>query len=149
MAHYQKALEINPNYIDDAHYNLGILLAETGRIDEAMAHYQKALELNPNHADAHNNLGILLVKMGRTDEAITHFRKVLEINPDAIGALQNLVFTLAQKGQLTDATSVAQEALTSAKSAGDEERVKLIARILTRLSETIGFSRANSKRHAQ
>ena len=65
-----------------AHNNLGLLLADKGRTDEAMAHYQKALEINPDYAEAHNNLGTLLAKMGRTDEAMVHFLKALEINPD-------------------------------------------------------------------
>ena len=147
MAHFQKALEIKPTY-GYAHYNLGILLADMGRTYEAMVHYQKALELNPNHAEAHNNLGALLAKMGRTDEAIAHYRKALEINPDAITPFQNLVFAFVQKGQWTDAASVLQNALASAKSAGDEARAKMIAQTFMALDETVNFSKANSKTHA-
>ena len=64
MAHYQKALEIKPDYAE-AHNNLGIALAGRGRIDEAIAHYQKALEIKPDYAEAHNNLGIVLAGRGQ------------------------------------------------------------------------------------
>jgi protein O-mannosyl-transferase len=132
VAHYRKALELNPND-GGAHFNLGALLEKTGRTDEALAHYRKALELNPRHAGAHNNLGALLAKIGRTDEAVAHYRQALEINPDEIGILENLVFTLAQNGQQSDAKAVLENALASAKSAGDEARAKTIVQILEEL----------------
>ena len=56
IAHYQKALEIKPDYAE-AHNNLGAALAGRGQVDEAIAHYQKALEIKPDYAEAHNNLG--------------------------------------------------------------------------------------------
>jgi tetratricopeptide (TPR) repeat protein len=142
--HFQKALEINPN-LADAYNNLGIQLVKTGRTDDAVAHYQKALEINPNYAEAHHNLGVLLANRGLTDEAITHFRKALEINPDEISTLKNIAFTLAQKGEWADATSILQNALSSAESAGDEPRAKMIAQ----LYETINSSQANSRTRSQ
>ena len=48
MDQYQKALEINPNYME-AHSNLGVALFQKGQLDEAIAQYQKALEINPNY----------------------------------------------------------------------------------------------------
>ena len=106
-----------------------------GRLDEATVHYLKALALNPNHADAHNNLGILLASGGRMDEAIAHFRRASEIAPHAIGFLKNLATALVQRGQLTDATSILQDALALARSAGDEAQTRTIARILEELHE--------------
>jgi Flp pilus assembly protein TadD len=148
MVHYRKALEIDPAY-GYAHYNLGILLADMGRTDEAMVHYQKALELNPNHAEAHNNLGALLAKTGRTDEAIAHYRKALEINPEAITPFQNLIFAFVQNGQWTDAASFLQNALASAKSAGDEARAEATLQILAKIYETINSSKATLNTHAR
>ncbi|MGA2508579.1 MAG: tetratricopeptide repeat protein [Chitinispirillaceae bacterium] len=148
IAHYQKVLEFNPNHAE-AHNNIGVLLADKGRTDEALAHLLKAVELNPNYAKAHNNLGILLEQFERTDEAIAHFRKALEINPDAVGALKNLAFALEQKGQWTAATSVLQNALALAKSAGDEDRAKMITQIFTQLNEANNSSQVTSKTLAQ
>jgi superkiller protein 3 len=148
MAHYQKALELNPNHAE-AHNNLGALLAQLGRTDEAMSHYRKALEINPNDNGAHNNLGVLLAQLGRSDEAIAHYHKALEINPDEIRTLKNLASALEQKGQWTDAASVLQNGLASAKSAGDEERIKMIEQILTKHYEAFNASQITSKTRTQ
>jgi protein O-mannosyl-transferase len=148
IAHFQKALELNPHHAE-AHNNLGMMLAQIGRTDQAIAHFQKALELNPYHAEAHNNLGIILTQCGRTDEAIAHYRKALEISPEAMNPLQNLAFAFVQKGLWTDATTILQNALASAKSAGDGERAKTIAQIMTQLHEAVNSSPINSKAHAQ
>jgi tetratricopeptide (TPR) repeat protein len=68
IAQYQKAVEINPNYVQ-AHYNLGLALFQKGQLDEAVAEFQKAVEINPNDADAHSNLGNALFQKGELDEA--------------------------------------------------------------------------------
>ncbi len=44
MAHFRKAVEIKPDYME-ARANLGAILASQGRKDEAREHYQKALVL--------------------------------------------------------------------------------------------------------
>ena len=147
LVHYQKALELTANHAE-THYNLGLLLAKMGRIDEAMVHYQKAFELNPRHADAHNNLGILLAGRGRLDEALAHFRKASEIDPRAISFLKNLAIALAQSGQLMEATSVLQNALALARSAGDETQVRTIMQTLGKLHETVNSAGANSATQA-
>jgi tetratricopeptide (TPR) repeat protein len=99
---YRTTIRKNPD-CGMAHNNLGLLLADNGRTDEAMAHYQKALELDPNHAEAHNNLGNLLKKMGRTDEAMAHYQKALELNPNYSEAHNNLGNLFTKMGQTDEA----------------------------------------------
>ena len=74
IAHYKKALQINPDDAD-AHNNLGIALRQKGKVDEAIAHYKKALQINPDDAEAHNNLGAALFQKGKVDEAIAHYQE--------------------------------------------------------------------------
>jgi tetratricopeptide (TPR) repeat protein len=102
MAHYQKALEINPNYAL-AHTNLGIALADRGQLEDAIIHFQKAVEINPGYALAHNNLGFALADRGRIDEALIHYRKALEIDPKLALARSNLGDALASRGQIDEA----------------------------------------------
>ena len=64
-AHYEQALRIKPDYAE-AHNNLGIALAQTGKIEEAIAHYEQALRIKPDYAEAHNNLGIALAQTGKS-----------------------------------------------------------------------------------
>ena len=94
-----------------AHNNLGLLLANMGRTNEALAHYRKALDLNANYAEPHNNLGLLLANMGRTNEALAHYRKALEINPNYGGAHFNLGLLLANMGRTDEALAHYRKAL--------------------------------------
>jgi tetratricopeptide (TPR) repeat protein len=110
MVHYQKALEINPDFAE-AHNNLGNFLFQKGSVDEAMVHYQKALEINPDYAEAHYNLGYALIQKGSVDEAIAHLQKALQINPDYAEAHNNLGYALIQKGSVDEATAHFQKAL--------------------------------------
>jgi tetratricopeptide (TPR) repeat protein len=110
MVHYQKALEIKPDFAE-AHNNLGNFLFQKGSVDEAMVHYQKALEINPDYAKAHYNLGNALIQKGRVDEAIAHFQKALQINPDYADAHNNLGYALIQKGRVDEAIAHFQKAL--------------------------------------
>jgi tetratricopeptide (TPR) repeat protein len=110
IAHFQKALQINPDYAE-AYYNLGEALLKKGNVDEAIAHFQKALQINPDFAEAHNNLGEALIQKGSVDEAIAHFQKALQINPDYAEAHNNLGEALIQKGNVDEAIAHFQKAL--------------------------------------
>jgi protein O-mannosyl-transferase len=94
-----------------AHNNLGLLLTETNRTDEAMTHFRKALEINPLYARAHNNLGNLLMQINRTEEAMTHFRKALEINPDYAETHTNLGILLVKTNRTEEAMTHFRKAL--------------------------------------
>ncbi len=94
MVHYQKALQIKPDYAE-AHNNLGIALFRKGSVDEAIAHFQKALQIKPDFAEAQNNLGNALLKKGSVAEAIVHYQKALQIKPDFAEAQNNLAWVLA------------------------------------------------------
>jgi tetratricopeptide (TPR) repeat protein len=78
-----------------AHYNLGIVLAERGRLEEAIGHFSEALRIKPDDAEAHNNLGIALAERGRLEEAMGHFSEALRIKPDYAEPHYNLGIALA------------------------------------------------------
>jgi tetratricopeptide (TPR) repeat protein len=94
IAHYERALQIEPNQVL-AHSALGLALLDAGRPDESVTHLRKALEINPNFADAHYNLGNTFLQMGRANEAIAQYYQTLEINPRDVEALNNTAWILA------------------------------------------------------
>jgi Tfp pilus assembly protein PilF len=62
--HYRAALGFDPSCAE-AHNNLGNLLRQQGRLDEAMTHIRTALRLKPDYQDAQRNLRILEKVMNR------------------------------------------------------------------------------------
>jgi tetratricopeptide (TPR) repeat protein len=78
-----------------AHNNLGTVLGQKGRVDEAITQFQRALQIKPDSAKIHYNLGVALSQKGRMDEAITHYQKALEIKPQFAEAQDKLAWLLA------------------------------------------------------
>jgi protein O-mannosyl-transferase len=107
---YQTTIHRNPDCWM-AQYNLGILRAASGRLDEARAHYLEALKLKPDHAKAHINLGGVLAKLGRPEEALAHAQQALQINPNSADAHYNLGFLLASAGRTDEARAHYLDAL--------------------------------------
>jgi tetratricopeptide (TPR) repeat protein len=63
--------------------NLGVIEAESSRIDAAFGHFTEALRLNPDYAQAHYNLGRLLkVKPNGSALALPHFARAVELYPE-------------------------------------------------------------------
>jgi tetratricopeptide (TPR) repeat protein len=86
-----------------AHDNLGNILSQDGRLDEAMDQFQKTLAIQPDDLLARNNLGLILCQKGRVDEAIAQFQKGLATQPDSALILNNLGKALLTKGQPREA----------------------------------------------
>ena len=94
-----------------AHNNLGAVLADEGRLEEALSHYSKALQLNATHPEIHNNLGNAFAKLGRFHQAEIHYLQALQINPEYAKAHNNLGNLLATQGRLDEAVNHFSEAL--------------------------------------
>ncbi len=88
----RQALKQNPQYAE-ARNNLGLVLAEQKRFDEALAEFRKA----GDEASAHSNLAFVQTKVGALDEAEKNYHRALELNPKQAQAGQALVhFFLAR-----------------------------------------------------
>ena len=80
IAHYQTALEIEPNSLE-FHNGLGGLLVQQRRFDDAIAHFEQAAAIAPNNLAALINLGNVFVQLSRPQRAIGYYRKALAIDP--------------------------------------------------------------------
>ena len=110
IEHYQKAIQLDPNYAE-AQNNLGAALAAEGRFDEAIEYYHKAIQISPNFAYALNNLGMALAARGQFDDAIENYRKAIQISPNFADALDNLGAALTVKGRSDEALGYYRQAL--------------------------------------
>jgi tetratricopeptide (TPR) repeat protein len=95
---YTKALAVNPLHAD-AHVNLGRLLHQRGKHQEAEAHYVAALAARPTDVTATFNLAVVLEDQGRIDAAITRYREAIEVDPSCVDAYFNLSRLYEKKGE--------------------------------------------------
>ncbi len=79
--------------------NLGTVLAEAQRYEEAVRFYRQALARSPAFPEAHNNLGSALAALGRTDEAMRQFAEALRLRPGYAGAHRNLGAAFVRQGR--------------------------------------------------
>jgi cytochrome c-type biogenesis protein CcmH/NrfG len=70
--------------------DLGNVLYDAGRYQEAIGHYQKALELEPKNVSVSTDLGTALWYSGRPDDALRQFETSLAIEPNHPQTLFNI-----------------------------------------------------------
>src|SRR5262245_51708207 len=94
-----------------AHTNLGLVLLQQARLDDAIAHYRSALQMQPDSWDAEYNLGTALVRKGQVDEAIRHCERAVAMRPTDPDAQVSLGDALLRKGRTDDAIDHYQKAM--------------------------------------
>jgi Flp pilus assembly protein TadD len=86
-----------------AHYNLGHVLGQQRKYDEAILHFNEVLRMSPDFFDALLNMGITLFEQGKLDEAITYYRRALGVQPQSSKAHMQLALALVQQGKNDEA----------------------------------------------
>ena len=104
---FQKTVQLLANDAE-AHYNLGVVLKNSGRLTAALASFRRVIELKPEFAEVHNNLGNVLKDLGKLDDAVASFRRALRLKPNFTEAHVNLGITLRELGQLEGAVTSCQ-----------------------------------------
>jgi tetratricopeptide (TPR) repeat protein len=86
-----------------AQRDLGSLLAQEGRLEEAAAHYLAAIR---THADptVYFNLGEVMSQRGKSQEAIGYYTQALKLAPDYAEARRSLDLLLAKVDAADHAT---------------------------------------------
>lgn len=99
---FRRVLELNPEYVQ-ALVNLGIVLSDGGRNEEAVAEFEKALALDPEDCKARSNLGNTYYAMSRYPDAMYEYQRALEFDPDCYSALFNIAVAFADAGIFREA----------------------------------------------
>ncbi|MBP2294139.1 tetratricopeptide repeat protein [Azospirillum rugosum] len=88
---YSRVLDADPENPDALHLS-GILLGQTGRLEDGLDRIGKAIARRPDSAEFHANHGNLLRAAGRTDAAMDAYRLAHSLGaPDAAGILVELL----------------------------------------------------------
>jgi tetratricopeptide (TPR) repeat protein len=95
-AAYERALAADPALVD-ARINLGRLLQEAGRLDDAESQYRAVLDTG-EHALAAYNLALVMEDLGRPADAIRAYGRALAADPELAEAHFNLARIHEQRG---------------------------------------------------
>jgi protein O-GlcNAc transferase len=106
---YRQVLAADPTSFGAQHM-LGVLAAQTGRMDEALERIAAALAINPSDGGALVNYANVLSLKGRFAEAVASYDRVLALRPDA-EVLKNRGQALQGLGRLEDALASYTQAL--------------------------------------
>lgn len=94
-AQLEAALRIYPQYTD-ALQLLGIVYAQTNRLQLAVSQFKKILTIEPFNTRAHNNLGQVLDDLKDYESAIASFDRAIAIDPNYAAAHANRADTLTR-----------------------------------------------------
>jgi hypothetical protein len=81
-----------------AHNNMGILLSQHHRNDEAILHFRESVRINPNGSVGFKNLGNAYQMAGKSSEAIKAYREVIRLAPNDVEGHYRLGFAYLLSG---------------------------------------------------
>ena len=110
VASGQRATTLKEDDID-AHYNLGLALADSGLMQEAADSYYRALALNPKHGLSWNNLGATLEKLGNESAAEEAYSRAVQLDQRHHEAQNNLGAIYSVQGKLDEARTCFEKAI--------------------------------------
>src|SRR5258707_5260740 len=99
---YRQVMESDAQY-PAAIVNLGYVLREQGRTNEAREVLERAVRIAAQDADSHYLLASILATTGPRDAEISHLRKAIELRPDLEPARHQLITTLMQSDRFAQA----------------------------------------------
>jgi tetratricopeptide (TPR) repeat protein len=95
-----------------AHYSLGVLMASSGRGEDAIRHLSAAVRFSPNYVEAYQALADAQRRAGRVPQSMESYREALRINPQAADARFGYGMALVRLGRHRQAFDWFTEART-------------------------------------
>jgi tetratricopeptide (TPR) repeat protein len=130
-----QSLTIDPNQ-PSAQFGLGKILAELGRLAEAIMAYRNALKLKQDFIPAQFELGILLHKNNQLEDAEDILRRLLAQAPNHMPARLVLSTILAGTQQLRDAETLLRGGLSQPATAHQAAELHTNLAIVLRLQQS-------------
>ena len=87
---YKEIIKIN-SQLPKVYYNLGNILKDLGKYEQAINCYERVIEIDPQNISAINNLGVSYREIKEYQKAISYFNQTIEINPNLVISYLNLV----------------------------------------------------------
>lgn len=80
IAFYDRSIVVQPGNFEP-HYNKGVVLYQSGRVEEAAACYERAIVIAPQFAAAYSGLGVLQSEAGEHDAAMRQHERAIALEP--------------------------------------------------------------------
>lgn len=108
MARFEEVAKLAPaEGLDEAsakaNYSIGVVMASSGRLNDAVQRLSTALRYNPNYVEAAMALGDTLRRMGRFEASLKPYADVVRINPRAAEARFAYAMALVRLRRYRDA----------------------------------------------
>jgi tetratricopeptide (TPR) repeat protein len=101
-----------------AQNNLGCILAEQNKLEDAISHFRSSLIYNPNNAQAHCNLGKALTQQRKLAEAEAQLRTAVSLKPQEAEFHRSLAYALGAQGKSDEALGQLRQAADLDKTIG-------------------------------
>jgi tetratricopeptide (TPR) repeat protein len=149
---YRQILEVDSANAE-AHYQLGIVLAQQRKLDEAISCFEQACRLKPDSLEMAQNLrralaardylqGMAFSAQGNLSEAAACYRRVLQLQSDNVAAQGNLGHILRKQGMLEESAACYRRILElDPKCAEAHNDLGITSEQQSRLDEAIGHYR--------
>lgn len=108
---YEGVLASDSVHHPEAWNNLGFLLLQRKRFQEADSLFERALALDPDFVVALTNLGAVRLMEQNVEAAIPLFERAVGLDPDNVAALGNLGLIHAQQGRYAQARAMLRRVL--------------------------------------
>jgi adenylate cyclase len=125
----ERALSLDPN-LAEAHGARGLLLAESGKLEEALKEHEVALRLDPESYEVNCGAARCYIAMRRYDDAIRCLEKAAVIAPTEFWALGMVIQCYEAKNAMEAAKNAARRTL---------ERVERVVAVVPDHGTALGF----------
>lgn len=99
---FEQSLELDPRHVK-SWINLGRVLLDDGRPEEALAKIDSALAIDPELHIANRIKGRVYHQLGRTDKAIDAYRRAIRVNSNDAWSMNNMGLILIEDGRYDEA----------------------------------------------
>jgi len=106
---FQRAIELQPNYVD-AHHNVGVTYLQIREFEKAIEWFEKAIAIFPLPQSYHD-MGVAYFYLGEFGKSEELFQKVLEFDPQSTMALNSLGLLYFKQGKINEARQMWQTAI--------------------------------------
>ena len=104
-----RAIELDSRNAE-AHDDLGAVLAQTSRVDQAIEHFRRAVELDSSYLKAHHNLALALYLVGDLDSALSSVDNAIRLDSQVKNTLKLKSVILKSLGRADEAAAIESQA---------------------------------------